>query len=67
MNALSPQALYMDYQIKLSESEKRNLRFLFINPATTISETPYVPLGTAYLAAILEKNNQKLRFFSNEF
>ena len=57
MNALFLQALPMDYQIKLSESEKKKLRFLFINPATTISETPYVPLGIAYLAAILEENN----------
>jgi len=57
MNVLFPQALSMDYQIKLSESEKKKLRFLFINPATTISESPYVPLGIAYLAAILEQNN----------
>lgn len=47
----------MEYKIDLPEKKKRKLRFLFINPATTVSESPYVPLGIAYLAAILEEND----------
>ena len=47
----------MEYQINLSESKKRKLRFLLIHPATTVSESPYVPTGIAYLAAILEQNS----------
>lgn len=44
------------YQVKLSGIQKKQLRLLFLNPATTISKTPYVPLGIAYLVAILENN-----------
>lgn len=51
-----PVFFMVDYKINLSENKKRKLRFLFINPATTISESPYLPLGIAYLASILELN-----------
>jgi len=45
------------FKINLPENKKERLRFLFINPSTKMSKTAYVPLGIAYLAAILESNN----------